>query len=193
MAKKKADNIINMIQAQKTIDLARFIYGLGIRHVGEEMASSLAQLVPAKNNSEILEINELADFFQKLNVADLEKINGSGPIIAKSVYEYWHNPINLARLKKFQKNGLKLSFSILKNTANQKLANQNFVLTGTLAGLTRGEAKDKIKTLGGKIKENVSRETDYVIVGDNPGSKYTQAKKLGVKILSEGEFLKMIK
>jgi DNA ligase (NAD+) len=101
-------------------------------------------------------------------------------------------------LRKFEKNGVSLSLQKVNNLSGasgqeMKLANKSFVLTGTLASLTRGEAKDKIKALGGKVKENVSADTDYLVLGAEPGSKYEKAKKLGLKILTEKEFLEIIK
>ena len=100
-------------------------------------------------------------------------------------------------MEKFNQAGLRLismnRLSLEKtNKANRHLASQIFVLTGSLASLTRGEAKDKIKALGGQVKENVTKETTYVVVGAEPGSKYEKAKKMGIKVLDEIEFIKLI-
>lgn len=212
-AEKKADNVIEMISSRRIISLERFIYGLGIRHVGEETAQLLAskltpELIKETRNNKFdqknfgpraqngtIAISELIKSFQKINLADLEKLEDVGPIVAQSIYEFWRGEHNLSALKKFSDYGVRLSVEKFSSATikNAKLAGQSFVLTGTLSGLTRDAAKDRIKLLGGKIKESVSRDTSYVVVGDTPGSKYEKAKKLGVKILSEEEFLKIVK
>ncbi|MFA5023501.1 MAG: NAD-dependent DNA ligase LigA [Patescibacteria group bacterium] len=195
-AEKKAANVIAMINSRRRLDLASFIYGLGIRHVGEETATALAPLI-ADSKKEISP-RELAENFQKLKVQDLEKINDIGPIVARSISDFWQAKSNLELLEKFNKEDVKLFIfgpagSGQDAAQSTKLADRTFVLTGVLTSLTREEAKDKIKALGGRVKESVSQKTDYVVVGEAPGAKYDQAKKLGVKILTEKEFLEMIK
>jgi len=190
---KKADNIIKIIAARRELTLARFIYSLGIRHVGEETADLLASLI--KNDllrqRNKLSLAELTKYFQKLTLESLEKLADVGPIVSQSIYDFWRQTANLELLKKFEKNGLSLAVPGFEKNI-QKLINKNFVLTGTLNSLTRDEAKARIKALGGKVKESVSQETDYVVVGSEPGSKYKQAQQLGVRILTEEEFLKII-
>ena len=185
-AEKKADNVIAMIASRRTLDLTRFIYGLGIRHVGEETAQLLASKLKAKSPTELIVS------FQKFSREELEKLEDVGPIVAQSIYDFWHGESGLELIKKFEKNGVQLSSARLAISKNAKLAGQSFVLTGTLASLTRVQAKDKIKALGGKIKDSVVKDLDYLIVGAEPGSKYTKAKQLGVKILEEKEFLKLL-
>jgi DNA ligase (NAD+) len=190
-AEKKAQNIIESINARRILDLSRFIYGLGIRHIGEETAITLAKKLKIKK--EKLKIKEVIDFFSKLSLADLEQMTDIGPIVAESVYEWWHNPKNLKVLKKLEDNGVFLKFDTrLQAVQGSPLAGKTFVLTGTLAKLTRDEAKDKIRELGGELSESVSKKTDYVVVGAEPGSKRDKALKLGIKILNEEEFLQMI-
>ena len=199
-AEKKADNVIAIINERKVLNLERFIYGLGIRHVGEETASLLAgklivELSKDDNKKEDFRISDFARAMKRLDSEALERLEDIGPIVSKSIFDYFNSEHNLEFLKRFEDNGVKLvckkiSVAELKNL---KLAGLNFVLTGSLASLTRDEAKDRIKLLGGKMKDSVSRETDYVVVGETPGSKYEKAKKLGVKILEEEEFLKLIK
>jgi len=194
-AEKKADNVIAMIASRRVLSLEKFIYGLGIRHVGEEtaqlLASKLISLLPKRKD---IMINELIIAFQKLNLEELEKLEDVGPIVSKSIHEFWNNNHNLEFLEKFEKNDVTLALKKLSaaEVKNAKLAGASFVLTGTLAGLTRDEAKDRIKSLGGKIKESISKETDYVVVGETPGSKYEKAQQLGIKILDEEEFLKLL-
>jgi DNA ligase (NAD+) len=191
-AEKKAANIIESINAHRVIDLSRFIYGLGIRHIGEETAITLAKKIKMTNDK--LKIKEVIVFFSKLSLADLQQMADIGPIVAESIYEWWHNPKNLKVLEKLEANGVSLKYDArLQAVQGSPLAGQTFVLTGTLAGLTRDQAKDKIREMGGELSESVSKKTSFVIVGENPGSKREKAVKLGVKILNEEEFIKMLK
>lgn len=199
-AEKKADNVVTMMAARKVLELDQFIYGLGIRHVGEETAQLLAKMVAAKKakTTTSMTIDELITIFSSFELVELESLEDIGPIVSASIYDFWRNEHNLKLLRKFEKNGVSLSLQKVNNLSGasgqeMKLANKSFVLTGTLASLTRGEAKDKIKALGGKVKENVSADTDYLVLGTEPGSKYEKAKKLGLKILTEKEFLEIIK
>lgn len=176
-AEKSAKNIIQSIQGAKNIELARFIFALGIRHVGEETAQDLAQY-----------FNSL----EKLKKASFDQINvipNIGEVVAKSIYEYFKDKKNL----KFIDRLLKLGVKIKKPAAVKKvLAGRIFVLTGTLASMSRDQAKEKIRALGGDIASSVSKNTDFVVAGKEPGSKYDRAKQLGVKIIGEKEFLKII-
>ncbi|HZJ40689.1 MAG TPA: BRCT domain-containing protein, partial [Candidatus Saccharimonadales bacterium] len=197
-AEKKADNVIATIDAKRQIDLARFIYGLGIRHVGEETARTLVMMIARKlpvNNHNQVSISSLIAALQIKNEDELAQMEDIGPIVAESIYNFWHDEKNLELLKKFERNGVKLIIDAF-NKANAepgKLKGKIFVLTGSLLGLTREEAKDKIRTLGGKTTESVTKKTDYVVAGENSGSKSDTAQELGITILSEDEFLKMIK
>jgi len=206
-AEKKADNVLQMISARRELDLARFIYGLGIRHVGEESAGLLAakfladrqakaETVGKKMSDKTISIDSLIRYFQKLDKEDLENLAEVGPIVAKSIYDFWRDEHNLQLLQKFQTAGLRLSISSLAAASGQPdslLAGKTFVLTGTLPNLTREEAKDKIKAAGGRVKESVTKETDYVLAGSDPGSKHDKAKKMGIKIIGEEDFLKILK
>lgn len=202
-AEKKAGNVIKMIASRRAIPAARFIYGLGIRHVGEETAELLASSLDfqnigqrgKRNREPAIKISELIKAFQKLEREDLEKLEDVGPIVARSISEFWSEESNLKMLEKFAANGVILTGAqdTASTSRNNSLAGQIFVLTGSLSGLTRDGAKDRIKALGGKVKESVTRETTYVVVGAEPGSKYNQAKKLGIKILEEKEFLELVK
>jgi DNA ligase (NAD+) len=212
-AEKKADNVIEVINSRRELDVARFIYGLGIRHVGEETAMTLAEMIiheimegaqlskkvgaaNAKTQlSGFLKIEHLISVLQHKTEEDLAKMEDIGPIVAESIYTFWRDEKNLEVLKKFEKNGLILTISTpqSKNTKTSALTGKIFVLTGSLSSLTRDEAKDKIRTLGAKTKESVTKDTDYVVAGESSGSKYDKAKELGITILDEDEFLKMIK
>ncbi len=171
---KSAENIINSIQQHKRIPLARFIYALGIVNVGEQTSEDLA--------------NHFGSF-NKLRDATLDEINAIeniGPIVSQSVYDYFRHKEYQKFIDKLFKNGVTIINPAKK--APGKLTGKTFVITGTLDSLSRDEAKQKIKAAGGKVTESVSKQTDYVIVGSDPGSKAGKARKLDVKILNEKEF-----
>ena len=180
---KSSDNLIKAIEKSKDIAIGKFIFALGIRHVGEEMALDLG----AKLNS----INE----FKNISEEELEAINGIGPKVARSIYEYFQDKKNLELLDDLLKTGIKIENAKNKNTdeSSRKLSSLSFVLTGTLQELSRDKAKEKIRALGGNISSSISQNTNYLISGKNPGNKFEKAKKLGIKIINEKEFLKMIK
>lgn len=221
-AEKKADNVIKLIAAKKELDLARFIYALGIRHVGEETANLLAldfgtkyerasfSSRPAQQNisrqneylnqSTLVSIGALINYFQAKTEEDFLNLQDVGPIVAKSINHFWHDKKNLEFLNKLEKNGVLLFLSEVslnqisrEGLKNLPLANKKFVLTGALNSLTREEAKDKIKALGAQVKESLSKETDYLVVGEEPGAKFEKAQKLKVTILDEAQFLDLIK
>ncbi len=178
-ADKSADNLVAALTAKKEIDLARFIYSLGIRHVGEESALALAKHFGS---------------LEKIKVASLQEINNIydfGSVMAQSVYEWFHDKHNLRLLAKLEQLGVKVK-SLKLTAKNAKLAGQTFVLTGGLGQLTRDQAKAKIRELGGDVSSSVSKNTDYVVAGSEAGSKLAKAKKLGVKVIDEEEFMKMI-
>lgn len=192
-AEKKADNVIKLINNKRSIELTRFIYGLGIRHVGEETAILLASKVSENFQGQSkLSIDNLITFFQHINLSNLLELEDIGPIVADSIIEFWSDHHNLKVLAKFSQQAIKL---LIKDTSsqNKKLANQVFVLTGSLASLSRGEAKTKIMALGGKVKDSVVKDTDYVVAGEEAGSKLETARKLGIKVINEAEFLALLK
>ena len=197
-AEKKAENIIAAINGRRTMALNRFIFALGIRHVGAESADALAALfAKAKNrkNSHTFPIKEAQDFFGRLKLEDWQEIQDIGPKVSESLYEFWHNPHDEKLLAKFAEAGVLLNLdatSLAAISESGVLKGKSFVLTGSLLGLTRDEAKDKIKAQGGQISSAVSRKTDFVVVGEAPGEKYQEALKLGVQVLSEKEFLVLL-
>lgn len=198
---KKADNILKIIEIKKIINLADFIFALGIRHVGEETANIISELLVtdlelAEKGEETFSISSLIKYFRSKKLDYFQNINGFGPIMGESLYNYFQDEHNLNLLKKFSDNGVKINVSAFLNkpkTGNKNFTGRTFVLTGSLLGLTREEAKDKIKELGGKVSADVSIKTDYLLLGEDPGSKFEKAKKLGVKIITKEEFLQMIK
>ena len=140
---------------------------------------------------------DLANHFgtlDKLMAASLEEINNIeniGPTIAQSVYDHFRHKENLKFVYKLFENGVKVE-KYVSNKKNLKLSGKTFVVTGTLEKMSRDEAKQKIKQLGGKVTESVSKLTSYVVVGAEPGSKYQKALKLGVETLDEKKFLQLI-
>jgi len=178
-AEKSAENIIKAIQKRKEIELWRFIYALGIEGVGEETAQDLAEIFGS--------IEKLAQASQE----ELMAIRDIGPETARSIYSFFREKRNLNLIERLKKAGVKIISPSLSKQS-QKLKDKTFVLTGALESLTREEAKEKIRNLGGKVSSSVSRNTDFVVVGKDPGSKLEKAKKLGVKTITEKEFLAMI-
>ena len=178
-AEKSAENLIKSIQRKREILLPKFIYALGIRNVGEKTALDLA-----KHFGSIKKIKEAKK-------EDFDLISDIGPVISKSIFEWFQDKDNLEYLDKLEK--VTKILHPEPYTLNLKLSGKTFVLTGGLESMTRDDAKAKIRELGGDIAESVSSKTDFVVAGADPGSKYEKAKKLGVKILNEKEFLRLIK
>jgi len=177
---KSARNLVEAINEKRKISFSRFINALSIPQVGEETAEDLAENFKTLDNL----INASAE--------DLQQVYGVGEKVALSVEEYFKNKKNLKYIEKLILNGVEIE----KQIAHKKtgpLTGQTYVLTGTMSAMSREQAKEKIKSLGGEISESVSKKTTAVIVGDNPGSKYDKAKDLGIKIVDEEGFLKMIK
>lgn len=175
---KSAYNIYNSIQDSKTRPLNRLITALNIRHVGKETADVLTN-----------EFTSL-DAFENASVEELAKVEGIGEIIAESVYKFFHDENNLKLLQELKDLGINPQNKVAPKS--DKLNGKTFVLTGTLEHLTRDEASDIIKSHGGKTSSSVSKNTSYLLMGANPGSKYDKAQKLGVIILTEKDFLEMI-
>ncbi len=177
---KSAENIIKAIAGRREISLARFIIALGILHVGEETANDLAE-----------HFNSI-DELERADTEDLEAVGNIGEVVAKSVYEWFKDNYNKKFLERLLKKIKIKSASRRRKKDGTKLAGKTFVLTGALESMSRGEAEEKIRTLGGHPADSVSKNTDFVVAGAEPGSKYDKAKQLGVKILNEKEFLKML-
>jgi DNA ligase (NAD+) len=189
-AKKSAENVIAAIEKSKTTDLYKFIFALGIKHVGEETAIDIGKKMASRNA--IKRPKDIIDAVSGMKLDDWQGIPNIGPKVAESIFEYFKNNSNLTFLKKLDKAGIKI---ISPKTAkiSQKLLGKTFVLTGGLQTLTRDGAKDRIRALGGDISSSVSKEVDYIVAGSEPGEKYEKAKKLGVKIINEETFLRLIK
>lgn len=179
--KKSAENIINEIKNKKKIPLSRFLWALGILHVGEETARDLAVHFGT--------LEKLINSAQK-NLDEIDSIENIGPAVSKSVSNFFNSKNNLNFIKKLKENGVVIEKAEKKKIG--KFTGFNFVLTGTLSKMSREIAKEKIISLGGKVVGSVSKNTSYVVVGADPGSKLKTAEKLDVKVINEKEFLNML-
>lgn len=180
MGEKSSSNIINAIEKSKNRTLARVIFALGIRHVGEEMAQILADHF----NS----MEELADAGEE----DLTAVPGVGHKIAESLVNFFKQDDNIKIILKLKANGVRLENEKAAK-GNLPLSGMEFVVTGTLKSFSREVAHEKIRVLGGSTKDNVTKQTAYLVVGEEPGSKVARALALGIKQLSEEEFLNLLK
>jgi DNA ligase (NAD+) len=177
---KSIRNLLGSIEASRKCSLARFLMGLGIKYVGTETAELIAE-----------EMGDL-DHVMKATEEDFVEMEGIGPKTAKAVAAFLHDPINREEIKLLLENGVHPQKGKMKKIAGHSFQGKTFVLTGTLQHYTRDAAADLIKERGGKVAGSVSRNTDYVLVGDEPGSKYDKAKELSVPILDEAAFLAML-
>lgn len=178
-AEKSAQNAIDSVEKSKEISLARFIYALGIRNVGEETAIDLAE----KYRS-----------IEKLSGAPLEDINAIydiGPVVAKSIFDYFQGKKNQEFVDRLIKNGVKIN-PPEKIHQKDEIAGKTFVFTGGMESMTRDEAKSQVRKYGGESSESISNKVDYVVAGEEAGSKLDKANKLGVKIIDEKKFLELI-
>jgi DNA ligase (NAD+) len=176
---KSAANLLGAIEGSKTPTLARFIYALGIRHVGEFTAALLAD--------HFGDIKELASAGQET----LSAIDGIGPQIAESVFSYFADPQNRDFIERLLAAGVRPSVTRFKPT-DSPVAGKTFVLTGSLSAIKRSAAKETITQKGGKVGSSVSRNTDYLVVGEAPGSKLQKAQEMGISILDEKQFLEVL-
>ncbi|GAC1630754.1 MAG: NAD-dependent DNA ligase LigA [Candidatus Acidiferrum sp.] len=179
MAEKSAQNLLDEIEASKKNPLARVIYALGIQFVGERTGQLLAEHFSS--------LEELAEASQE----QLEEVNEVGPKVAASIVDFFSEPANKRLIKKLDSVGLRPTAEKPKVKSN-KLGGKSFVFTGGLANRSREEAEEIVKQHGGKIVGSVSKKTDYVVGGTEPGSKYAKAKELGVAILDEAGFEKLV-
>jgi len=171
MGEKSAQNVLEEIEASKKLPLERVIYGLGIRFVGERTAELLAAHFGS------------LDLLMKASIEELQEVGEVGPRVAAAIHEFFAEPRNRELVDRLRKAGL--SFTGQKKQRGTKLADKSFVLTGTLPTMTRDEAKRLIEDAGGKVSGSVSKKTDYVVAGADPGSKLDKARELGVKVIDE--------
>lgn len=182
MGRKSAQNLLNALErSRENATLARFIYALGIRHVGETTARDLAQHFGS------------LDALMKASEEEMMAVPDVGPVVARSIRQFFAEPHNRAVIERLRPFYGACWCVQTRRAGAQKLSGKVFVLTGTLSSMTREEAKERIEALGGKVTGSVSRHTDYVVVGTDPGSKYERAQALGIPILDEEAFLKLVR
>ena len=179
MAEKSAQNLLDEIEASKSNSLARLIYALGIPFVGERTAQLLAEHFGS--------LDKLAS----ATVEELSEVPEVGPKVAASIVEFFSEPANRKLVEKLRKAGLRFTEE-RKAPRDSRLAGKTFVFTGALAHRSREQAEELVVSHGGKVSSSVSKKTDYVVVGSEPGSKYDKAKSLGVTILDEAQFEKLL-
>ena len=182
MGDKLATKIMGNIEASKFRPLARLLFALGILHVGSEVAELLAQ-----NFNSVDEISQASE-------EDLTAVPGIGPRIAESIAAYFQDSANRQVIARLQGGGVRLEQEAREPASNSDapFAGLTFVVTGTLAALSRSEAESRIKTMGGKVTSSVTRKTAYVVVGASPGSKAATAERLGTPVLDEDAFLQLL-
>jgi DNA ligase (NAD+) len=179
---KIADNLLASIETSRSRSLGRLITALGIRGVGEVSAGDFAR--------RFMDLDTLS----KASADDLQQINGIGPSAAESVADWFSRPFNKSVVKKLKAAGVwpqgGETVSVKAQTSDA-LSGMTFVVTGTLPTLTRDGVKEFIESHGGKVTDSVSKKTSYLVLGEEPGSKYDKAKSLGVKIIDEGGLMKL--
>jgi DNA ligase (NAD+) len=179
MAKKSAQNVLDALEKSKTTSLARFIYSLGIRHVGESTAKSLAKhfgsldALLGSDENHVLSVNDI------------------GPVVAQSILSFFADPLNRQLIDQLRDSGIHWEEGEPEQSSDL-LVGKTFVLTGTLPTLSRDDARAMIEAAGGKVAGSVSKKTSYVVAGEEAGSKLTRAEELGVAILDEEQFLKLL-
>ncbi len=178
MGPKSAENLVKSIDQAKTISLGRFLYSLGIRHVGEHMAEILAEKFPT------------LEAFYSLSREQLESVDMIGPAVAESLTDFFTNDENLALIDRMIAAGVVIQRN--KTPGEGSLAGKIFVLTGVLDQMTRSEAKKRIMEKGGKVGSSVTRSTDYLVCGTSPGSKLEDARNMGIRIIDEKGFLDVL-
>ena len=178
VAEKSSKNILDAIKASVDRDFERVVYSLGIRHVGWTTAISLARAMGSM------------DKLQSATVQELSKVEGIGEIVAESVRDFFQNPKNMQLVEGLREAGLKMGAA---ERPKGPLEGKTFIFTGEMKSMPRTEAEALVVSLGGKVTSTVSKGTDFVVVGENPGSKLAKARNMKKEIIDEDAFLKMVK
>ena len=180
MAEKSAENILNAIESSKQTSFNRFIYALGIRNVGSHLSKVIEKAFHSNIND-----------FMNATYDQLEGIDEVGPIVAETIIKFWEDTSNIDLVKSCLSLGVKLDPST--KLKSQKLINKIIVFTGSLTQFSRDEAKAITESHGGRASGSVSSKTDFVIAGGSAGAKLKKANELGIPVLTEEEFLNLIK
>ncbi len=178
---KSVQNLIEAIEASKKNNLDKLLFGLGIRHVGSKVSKILVEKIGSLEN------------FYSLSFDDLVAINDIGTAIAKSIVNYFGDEKNINLLERLKKHGINMLYESSKTDEQTFFTNKTVVITGTLNNYSRKEAKEIIENMGGNVSSSVSKKTDYILLGENPGSKYQKGLDLGVEIINESKFSETIK
>jgi len=177
---KSAENLRDAIELSKNTTLAKFIYALGIRNVGEATSKDIVKKLGTLEN------------VMKASIDDFLEINDVGPVVAQSLHQFFQEDDNKVIINNIIEFGVKWDDQAQNVTNDQKLNQQTFVITGTLENFSRDEIKELIENNGGKVSGSVSKKTSYVIIGDSPGSKADKAAELGVKIINEKQLMELL-
>jgi DNA ligase (NAD+) len=180
LAEKSAQNLIEAIEKSKSAGLARLIFGLGVRHVGQRAASTLAKTFRS------------IKVLKETSFEDMETVMEIGPVIAESLKSFLDQDANLKDIESLASSGVVMEAQEIIGDEGSALTGKQFVLTGTLSEFSRDDAKEKIESLGGRVTSAVSTKTDYIVAGKDAGSKLAKAKKLEINVLDEKEFQKLI-
>lgn len=178
---KSVSNLLEAIESSKERPLSRLLFALGIRHVGASVAQILARRFGT------------LDAIATASTEAIDEIQGVGPRIAESVQLFFQDPHNRRLVQQLKDAGLKVKEAVTAGIERSALSGKTVVLTGTLGSMTRSEAKQQIENLGGKVSSSVSAATDFLVAGEEPGSKYAKARELRVTILNEEEFLRLLR
>jgi len=179
MAQKSASNVIKAIEASKKKSLSKLLFGLGIRHVGIVAAEAIS-----KRTGSIEKV-------MNMSPEELEKVDDIGPVMAESIIRFFKNEKNIKTIEKLKKAGLTMEENISTYSQNSVFFQRRFVFTGTLSSMSRNEASEKVKKAGGKVSSSLTKGTDFLVYGEKAGSKVEKAKKWGIKVISEKEFLEI--
>jgi DNA ligase (NAD+) len=179
-AEKSAQNVIDAIDKSRKRPLDSVLFALGIRHVGSETATLLARHFGT------------IDAIANATLEELEAVPSIGPVVAESVYEWFRDDANRALIEKLRRGGVEMKSSATPRREGP-LAGKSFVITGTLRAFSRPEAERRIQQLGGSAASSVTKATDYVVAGENPGSKLAKAQKQGTAVLSDEEFMALLR
>lgn len=191
-AEKSADNLILAISKAKKIILEKFLFSLGIRYAGEETAVLVAKNLENIKENKIEKMTDIIEYFPQISKEDWMTIKGVGIKSAESLANWFGEKENVKMLQKMAQAGVEILIEKKTSKKDAKLEGLVFVLTGELQNFTREAVKDIIRKVGGNVSGSISKKTNFLLAGENPGSKFEKAKELGVKIINEDEFRKLL-